>query len=73
MMLNQAEPGRWVQISQINASQALSARLKALGMLKGTKVEVMAKKPSGTLILKLRGTRFALGSALSSQIEVSYV
>lgn len=36
-------------------------RLEALGMTKGTPVEVLNRKRSGTMIVRVRGTRFALG------------
>lgn len=48
----------------------LERRLEALGLITGSKVSVMRKKRKGAMIIKVRGTRFALGSGISSHIEV---
>lgn len=46
-------------------------RLEALGMTKGTTVEVLNRKRSGTMIVRVRGTRFALGRGITGKIEVA--
>ena len=46
-------------------------RLEALGMTKGTPVEVLNRKRSGTMIVRVRGTRFALGRGITGKIEVA--
>ncbi|MFR2954259.1 MAG: FeoA family protein [Clostridium sp.] len=50
-------------------------RLEALGMTKGTPVEVLNRKRSGTIsgtmIVRVRGTRFALGRGITGKIEVA--
>lgn len=45
-------------------------RLEALGMTVGTEISVLNNKSKGTLIIKVRGTRFALGQGISRNIEV---
>ena len=45
-------------------------RLEALGLTLGTRVLVLGKK-SGALILKVRGTRFAVGQGITRKIEVA--
>lgn len=45
-------------------------RLEALGMTVGTEIAVLNNKSKGTLIIKVRGTRFALGQGISRSIEV---
>ena len=49
----------------------LKRRLEALGMTVGSKVEVIDRKGKGILIIKLRGTRFALGYNITKNIEVT--
>lgn len=71
--LRNAEPGRSVRILDIDMAAAPQHRLRALGMIPGTKVSVLQKKRSGTLVINLRGTRFALGSAMAERIGVEYV
>lgn len=40
-------------------------------MTKGTPVEVLNRKRSGTMIVRVRGTRFALGRGITGKIEVA--
>lgn len=48
----------------------LARRLEALGVNEYTKVTVLNKKKSGTLIIMVRGTRLALGEKIADGIEV---
>jgi ferrous iron transport protein A len=50
--------------------QQVEHRLEALGMTLGTKVTVLESKSRGTLVLKIRGSRFAMGRGITSKIEV---
>lgn len=49
----------------------LERRLEALGMTTGTRVSVLNRKGKGIMIIKLRGTRFALGYNITRNIKVS--
>lgn len=48
----------------------LERRLEALGMTRETPVSILNRKGKGILIIKLRGTRFALGYNITKNIEV---
>lgn len=48
-------------------------RLEALGMTRGCTIKVMNKKRRGAVIIKLRGTRFAVGEVIAENIEVDEV
>ena len=48
----------------------LERRLDALGMTTGTRVSVLNRKGKGIMIIKLRGTRFALGYNITRNIKV---
>ena len=48
----------------------LERRLEALGMTTGTRVCVLYRKGKGIMIIKLRGTRFALGYNITRNIKV---
>ncbi|SJW36781.1 FeoA family protein [Clostridioides difficile] len=39
-------------------------------MIEGTEIAVLNTKDHGTLIIKVRGTRFAIGKNISKRIEV---
>ena len=48
----------------------MSAKSAALGVNEGTPVNILNKKGSGSVIIKVRGTRLALGRRLSEGITV---
>ena len=48
----------------------LERRLEALGMTTGTRLSVLNRKGKGIMIIKLRGTRFALGYNITRNIKV---
>lgn len=48
----------------------ITRRLEALGLNDGTVINVLTRKRNGALIIKVRGTRLALGKHISSGIEV---
>ena len=57
-------------IEKIDLPQKLEIRLAALGMTEGTSILVLNAKSRGTLIVNVRGTRFALGRGITKQITV---
>ena len=48
----------------------MEKRLEALGMTRGTSVAVLNSKSHCVLIVKVRGTRFALGRNITKNILV---
>ena len=48
----------------------IEKRLEALGMTHGTSVLILNSKSRGVLIVKVRGTRFALGRNITENIQV---
>ena len=72
MKLTDANQNERVIVQQIHLDPDSRKRLQALGMLVGTPVTILQKKKSGTMVINLRGTRFALGSVMGKGIEVAY-
>ncbi|NDO46127.1 FeoA domain-containing protein [Clostridium sp. MD294] len=70
MTLNNGEKNATYIVEKLDLPLHIEKRLEALGMLAGTKVEVLNNKSGGTLIIKVRGTRFAIGKGISKNIEV---
>lgn len=68
MSLDQFNIGDVVRIDTIGVDDAAQHRLRALGMIPGTKVRILHKKRSGTVVIDLRGTRFALGAEMTEKI-----
>ncbi|MCI8453714.1 MAG: ferrous iron transport protein A [Lachnospiraceae bacterium] len=61
--------GRYL-VRSVTAEEALMRRLEALGVNENTEISVLNKKQSGTMIIKVRGTRLALGRRITGGIEV---
>ncbi|MGN1159133.1 MAG: ferrous iron transport protein A [Lachnospiraceae bacterium] len=58
------------QLTGMYMNEEILRRLEALGMNDGTRVTVLNRKKHGAMIIKVRGTRLALGRKLAQQIEV---
>lgn len=70
MTLYDAEKDKEYTIEGLYVEEAVTRRLQALGLNDGTRIKVLNRKRKGALIIKVRGTRLALGRHLSSNIEV---
>ena len=69
MTLNNGIVNKTYKIKDMNLPIKIEKRLEALGMIEGTEITVLNTKNCGTLILKVRGTRFAIGKNISKRIE----
>ena len=70
MLLKDAQIGRAYIVENIKLPFEMERRLEALGMTRQTPVSVLNRKGKGILIIKLRGTHFALGYNITKNIEV---
>lgn len=70
MKLVQAIIGNSYEVLSIKTASDTEIRLETLGMTEGSKVDVLGKKRNGTVIIKSRGTRFALGGKIAEGIEI---
>ncbi len=70
MLLKDAQIGRTYRVEAIDLPFQLERRLEALGMTKETPLSILNRKGKGILIVKLRGTRFALGYHITKNITV---
>ena len=70
MKLNQADILQNYRITSVLEQEKIQRRLEALGILEGTKVVVLNRKHNGSTIIKVRGTRWALGNEIAEGIEV---
>ena len=73
MTLNLAVIGGVYLIEDMKLPKKTEKRLEALGMTHGTKIQVINTKDRGTMIVKVRGTRFAIGRDISANIDVTEV
>ena len=70
MKLNQADILQNYRITSVQEQEKIQRRLEALGILEGTKVVVLNRKRNGSTIIKVRGSRWALGNEIADGIEV---
>lgn len=70
MTLNNGTIGCTYIVEDIQTSANIERRLQALGLFKGTPIELLNKKKSGTSIFKVRGTRLAVGPEIARGIMI---
>lgn len=70
MHLCDGKIGNEYKVEDIELPTNIEKRLEALGMTRGTSVTVLNSKSHGVLIIKVRGTRFALGRNITKNILV---
>lgn len=71
MTLDQGKPGEAYAVRALTLPDTVAHRLEALGMTVDTKVTILESKSRGIMVLKVRGTRFALGRGITQRIEVA--
>ena len=57
-------------VKAIDIEMELERRLEALGLTEGAKITVLNNDKKGSLTVKFRGTRFALGRRIADHITV---
>lgn len=70
MLLVNGKKGYSYYVEHIRLNEDISRRLQALGITKGTKIEVLNCKKSGSIIFSVRGSRLAIGKEIASGLEV---
>lgn len=57
-------------IEEIKTDNITKTRLQVLGVIKGTKIEILNKRINGSIIIKVRGTRLGIDKEISNSIYV---
>lgn len=70
MLLKDMQTGQSCVVERIDLPFQMERRLEALGMTRQTEISVVNRKGKGILIVKLRGSRFALGEQITKSITV---
>lgn len=58
------------QVINVVLPKDVERRLQALGLFEGTKLTILNKKKHGAMVIKMRGTRFAIGKEIAQGIYV---
>ena len=56
-------------VKNINLPANINKRLEALGMVSGTRINILNKRKTAVVVI-IRGTRLALGKAIAQNIEI---
>ena len=70
MELRRGQIGSTYFIDVITLPLQTEKRLEALGLTQNTPISILNKKGRGTMIVQVRGTRFALGHGITENIQV---
>ena len=73
MNVAQAQKGRTYLVKKVNLEGNIERRLEMLGMTDQVKLMVLNKKNQGAVIIKVRGTRFAIGKEIADAIEIEEI
>lgn len=73
MNVSQAQKGRTYFVKKVNLEGNIERRLEMLGMTDQVKLMVLNKKNQGAVIIKVRGTRFAIGKEIADAIEIEEI
>lgn len=73
MNVSQAQKGRTYLVKKVNLERNIERRLEMLGMTDQVKLMVLNKKNQGAVIIKVRGTRFAIGKEIADAIEIEEI
>ncbi len=70
MRLSDGTNGSRYVVENIDLNLSVKRRLQILGMTHGAVIHILNQKKSGPMIIKVRGTRFALGRGFCKGISV---
>lgn len=74
MTLYEGKIGSTYEVKGIHLQQnSVTRRLEALGLNEMTRLQVLNRKRGGAFIIKVRGTRLAVGRCIAQGIEVDEV
>ncbi|WP_343209948.1 FeoA family protein [Anaerolentibacter hominis] len=62
--------GKGYTVAGIRLKPDTARRLQVLGLTQGTRVDILNRKKRGAVIIKIRGTRFAVGRQIAGGILV---
>lgn len=70
MKLSETQIGKTYTVDRINLKTNVRRRFEILGMTGSAAVTIMNKKRGGAMIIRVRGTRFAIGREFAEGIIV---
>lgn len=71
MTLLEGRTKQTYKVLETKEPQAIERRLEALGLISGTPITILNRKRQGAVIVKVRGTRFAMGREIAKGIIIA--
>ena len=68
--LGSVGPGKRVRLVEVDAGHGLASRLAAMGLLPGVELLVVSNRGKGPAVVEVKGTRLALGRAMTQKMRV---
>ena len=65
-----APVGTPLTVADTRGGQQFQRKMAAMGIYSGEDIEVLERSSGGALIVKVKGTRLAIGHGMSSKIKV---
>ncbi len=73
MTLKDGRIGQSYLVKELKLEQQVSRRLEALGLISGTRIQLMNQNTDGAVVLKVRGSRLAIGYRIAKAIRIEEV
>lgn len=70
MTLQEGSVGSFYKVEAIHTEESVERRLGAIGLNPMTQVQIVNRKRNGSMIIRVRGTRWAMGKAITNGILV---
>ena len=70
MNLINGEKGSVYKIEKINLNKNVKRRLESIGMTENSTISILNKKKNGAVIIRIRGTRFAMGKIFAEGLQI---
>lgn len=70
MKLAEGKKGEIYTVADIDLAEAEKRRLEILGLNHGARIKILEAKKSGSMIVKIRGTRYAIGKKFAHGILI---
>ena len=65
MTLHDGKIGNAYQVQSIDIDISIKRRLEAIGLIEHTRVVILNEKRNGSMIIRVSGTRWAIGRAIA--------
>jgi ferrous iron transport protein A len=73
MTLIDGQIGQNYMVKELLLEQSIRRRLEALGLIGGTKIQLLNQNADGAVVFKVRGTRLAIGNKIAEAIQIEEV